>query len=99
MLEMRSVYYLYVPTFENNLYISYRNERGLLHRIEGPANICDNFLEWRINSKLARKEGPVLIQARRDLGLTSVYKHYWKGNKLKCRLFSKTPVKTTVAAN
>ncbi len=38
----------------------YRNEKGELHRTDGPAFITDLARNWYINGKLHREDGPAL---------------------------------------
>jgi hypothetical protein len=38
----------------------YRNEKGELHRTDGPALITDLGRNWYINGKLHREDGPAL---------------------------------------
>jgi hypothetical protein len=42
--------------------IEYRNERGYLHRTDGPAiEYHDGTKSWYINGKLYREDGPAIV--------------------------------------
>jgi hypothetical protein len=41
--------------------IEHRNEKGELHRTDGPAvEYADNYREWYLNGKLHRVDGPAI---------------------------------------
>ena len=42
-------------------YKVYRNEKGQLHRIDGPAFINDNIQSWFMNGIYHRIDGPAII--------------------------------------
>ena len=56
----------------------WRNERGEIHREDGPAVIYPNGKQcWYINGKFHREDGPAFI----SYGGTSVHYEYWFNNK------------------
>lgn len=51
-----------IRTVDEEGFIRYKNEKGDLHRIDGPAiNYEDRHEQWLINGELHREDGPAII--------------------------------------